>query len=563
MRTIEEIEQAEVKTAAQWIEEIQDDIKEDGYSVTDDQIAMLIAARHLANAQIGNRRNIDRKQITGQELANMAGRLMEDQTFDSFIEQFRNEYESNIIQDGHAGKLEKRLIEYVRDHDDGSLEDDFYEKYYLPSRDEAKNRADRVAEEENNPSATGAQWIERMQRKAKSYGKIDVDDVYRLLAIRQLTNAVRKDGNNLKTTVLTEEQITQRVDALRKSSAISAAATSLLESPDREQQEDYNDIILQEMLSGHGGALEDRFEKELGKTASRLSNDDGAFIGRYSLKQKTPETYKNYAEWIYANKYEYNPTVRKVELKSLDNLMFEEKKEVSPLQHAALMAAACALSLNPSNKNEFDPKTLLKKANEYYKDPCFRFVMRDRKIMDEVNAGNVEEFSMRLQEACNDFGEVNINSETTQELISRIQGPEKNREEYLNSRGPKYKKMAETAAKLMSGDEVTDIDVLKTVEAIINYQTGKEKGFLSSAKNERFNDSMKLLAELTYGTDAEKYYRKQLDKVNEARGLKEGDRGYLTPESFISEETLEKHNQDMERNERLEEKREEGIYTFD
>ena len=548
MRTIVEIDRKENKSASQWIRQIQNEIKEEGYAVTDDQIAMIIAARLLANAEMGNRRNIDRKQITGQELAGMAGRLMEDETFESFITQFRDEYEPNIIQDGHGGKLEQSLIEYVRDHDDGDLNDKLYSKYYLPFENERRDRAERVEEEEKNPSATGAQWIERLQRRAKSYGHIDEEDVYRLLAVRQLANAVRKDGKNLKETVLTDEDIKLRVLHLKNSAAISAAVRELTKSPVKGQQEAHDEKLLKEMLAGHGGAIEERFEKELGKYAALIANEDGEFIGRYAYKQEKPATYRNYSEWMYANKYAYNPTVRKVELKSLDTLMFEEEK-ISPIQHAALMAAAGALNMYPSNKKKFEPQVLLNKANEYLRDPCFRFVMRDRKMMDEVNAGKIDNLSMRVQEVKTEFDDVIEISGTAQEMIDKIQGPEENREKFLNSRGPKYRKMAEAAAKLTSGDEVESADVLKTVEAIISYQTGKEKGFTSAAKNERFNDSMKLLAEITYGTEAQKYYQKQLDKVNEARGLKEGDPGYLTPESFISEHSeklLNKPNQAVE-----------------
>ena len=82
-------------------------------------------------------------------------------------------------------------------------------------------------------------------------------------------------------------------------------------------------------------------------------------------------------------------------------------------------------------------------------------------------------------------------------------------------------------------DEVRESDLIKTVNSILEYQDGKEKGFSNQSKNQRFDDSMRLLAELTVGTPAEKYYRAQLEKVNAARGLSPDSPGYLKPETFL------------------------------
>ena len=48
-------------------------------------------------------------------------------------------------------------------------------------------------------------------------------------------------------------------------------------------------------------------------------------------------------------------------------------------------------------------------------------------------------------------------------------------------------------------------DLIRTVNAIIDYQTGKEKGFFSSEKNQLFNDSMAMLGELMVGTEAGRF----------------------------------------------------------
>ena len=104
----------------------------------------------------------------------------------------------------------------------------------------------------------------------------------------------------------------------------------------------------------------------------------------------------------------------------------------------------------------------------------------------------------------------------------------------LGNRGPKFRNMIASVNKLShnTGD-VSEKDLIGAVNSILEYQDGKEKGFFSSSKNQRFNDSMTLLAEITMGTPAEKHYRAQLDKVNAARGLRPGTPGYLKPEDFL------------------------------
>ena len=53
---------------------------------------------------------------------------------------------------------------------------------------------------------------------------------------------------------------------------------------------------------------------------------------------------------------------------------------------------------------------------------------------------------------------------------------------------------------------------------------------------ERVNNSMKVLFEMTNNTYMAKYAQEQLDKVNEARGLKPKDPGYLKPADFAPQD---------------------------
>ena len=93
--------------------------------------------------------------------------------------------------------------------------------------------------------------------------------------------------------------------------------------------------------------------------------------------------------------------------------------------------------------------------------------------------------------------------------------------------------MLENADKLIYGHPDQD-DYLKTLNSVLEYQNehlGEKKG----AGAQRVNDSMRLLSDMTRGTGLEKYLDQQIDKVNEARHLKPGNRGFLKKEDFTAE----------------------------
>lgn len=86
---------------------------------------------------------------------------------------------------------------------------------------------------------------------------------------------------------------------------------------------------------------------------------------------------------------------------------------------------------------------------------------------------------------------------------------------------------------------------MKLIDSIVDYQKGKEK--LTGSAGARFDNSMMLLANVTVGTPMEKYLDEQIAKVNKARGAKQGDKNFVTKDTYF-----EGFNADLEPQEKAE-----------
>ena len=71
------------------IREVQNAVRKAG-SITDEQIAMIIAARQLGNAVRGDGSNIEKTKFTAAALQQKSGALLQDPAFKEFIASYRN-----------------------------------------------------------------------------------------------------------------------------------------------------------------------------------------------------------------------------------------------------------------------------------------------------------------------------------------------------------------------------------------------------------------------------------------------------------------------------------------
>ena len=168
----------ETKTATAWIDQAKAELNNDSYE-PEYHLARIIAARQLANAERGRRRNIDTAQLTEGQLENRTWQLLEDPTFRSFL---KSEYlprlsvdptRSNInpadendpvfqleaqgkarylglLSQGHGGAFEDKLDAFIKRQDDHQLLDQgLYGRYQEPVFDA------RVCTQEFRPRSEG------------------------------------------------------------------------------------------------------------------------------------------------------------------------------------------------------------------------------------------------------------------------------------------------------------------------------------------------------------------------------------------------------------------------
>ena len=145
------------KTATQWIDEAKAELANNTYEPAR-YLARIIAARQLANAERGHRRNIDRTQLTEGQLENRTRQLLEDPTFRAFLKanaipstvidpNVPEELPSNwqtldadkknhylgLLSQGHGGAFEDELDEFVKQQKDfQDLDTELFGRYQNP-----------------------------------------------------------------------------------------------------------------------------------------------------------------------------------------------------------------------------------------------------------------------------------------------------------------------------------------------------------------------------------------------------------------------------------------------
>ena len=103
----------EQKSAAKWIEEIQKGIKKYDPKTTPEKVAMIFAARQLADAKFGKRANIDKNTLTMAEIKNQAAKLMGDPEFKKYAEEVLPKVDSKTMEHGHGGRLEQTFEKFL------------------------------------------------------------------------------------------------------------------------------------------------------------------------------------------------------------------------------------------------------------------------------------------------------------------------------------------------------------------------------------------------------------------------------------------------------------------
>lgn len=534
-------DESKVMTATQWIEQARADYKK-GLLSPQDAIRQIFAARQLANAERGQRGNIDRTILTKEQIEKRANIINGDLRFDEFLNDNANKLTSllnGIGSRNHGGKMEDLLTDYALKHKDSRQWDQRIFGRYMPTEEKQAEHFKQVADKARAKQPSASEWIKRAQKELKGGTDDDLlnEPAAEILAARQLAKAQGKDSKKLKASHLHDLEVYSRRNRLMNSKPFQdyiykLRDDSLQKARDERAQElaEINNLPpthpnIQEVVKqirnhavdrtlftdGTGEEFEKDFEAYL-KTREDYEDLDPELYGKYLPQKKKEETWEIVDGWDFDA-----PNPDPAGYKGYGDYFQRNKKNedgtLSPFYHAAKMAAADDLRRNKPD-NRFDRKVLENKAAAYMKNPAFRLAMKDEALMKKVAQGDTQSLAKSVQKMQEDFENGLMIGSSFRESRERLNDME------LSPAGQKMVVYAEEI------DANRPEECIALVDSILDFQN-ENMSEKTGPNAEAVNESLKLLGECVDGTDAEHYLHEQLQKVNEARGLQPGQPGYL------------------------------------
>ena len=384
---------------------------------------------------------------------------------------------------------------------------------------------------------SAAKWIDGFKKEIKKGQPVSEDTVAKILASRQLANAILGKRKNIDDKKLTQAEIDAQVYKLKNSSEFKEFV---------KQNQPFDPALV---TDGHGGKFEKSFEDFLVKMKPAEEMDFDAH-GRYTKrindnikatadfeilenpfrKKEEPKKepgwapgkegspkypYKTYREYFNLNKTNLDGTV-------------------TPEYHAAKMAAADHFSRKDPDA-QFKDAELREKAKDFMEDPGFKIVCKVPGAMDMICKGDVEGFSKEV-DALNNSCEAMLDDEGTFDPKGYIYLSRDRLEEFLDKNDDKdLKKVIDKYNALHDGEAKHDAkEVLNVITAITDYQD-KYAHVTDSKTEENVNDTLKLLYEMTAKRSIGSIVETQIDKINKSRGIRKGEKGYLTKDIISAE----------------------------
>ena len=184
-------------------------------------------------------------------------------------------------------------------------------------------------------------------------------------------------------------------------------------------------------------------------------------------------------------------------------------------------------------------KTAKKQLEEYQQKKGLQYIKAAKKYMDKYDADMKKKTEEYIQKAVKKLPShikpttMKYETQDTARKIVNDKAIDNKLGDYAAKRGPKFNKMVEAGNEYVL-DDGSPVKTMKLIDAILDYQKGKEK-VTSGEQAERFIDSMRLLAEITIGTPHEKIFTDQLNRVNKARGAKPGSKNFIDKKEIFVE----------------------------
>ncbi len=163
---------------------------------------------------------------------------------------------------------------------------------------------------------TASKLIEETQNDIKEPRDINADNITRIIAIRQLSNARYGKSGNLDSTVLSEAEIDERTEALLNNDVYVDFLKSLQDNPGEELNEDDRYELKTSILTdGHGGKLEKLLDAFVKKQPENTELPDELFKRYKSDNVKKIDL----DEYIKNNTKDYTDKKGKVKIKADDD----------------------------------------------------------------------------------------------------------------------------------------------------------------------------------------------------------------------------------------------------
>ena len=525
--------------ASQWIEEAKEKLNEKDADPLEAAYYVL-AARQLANAVKGKRANIDKYVITKEQLEERVEFLKHVPGIENMVRQMGPKKAKSLLSSGHGGEFEDEFRKFVQ---------------------KDPSQIGKYAEKEEDPYirrytfTTAAEQIEEVQQGVINKDHIEEEDVAKVLAIRQIADAKRGKRNNIDNSRPDFENVTERSRKIIESKPFQDYMQKLEDEERAKFLEEEANSIAEEndldpddpkvkraantqlrklessgllkyrldkskLLAGHGGQLEEDFANYL-KTRPDYNELDRELYGRYMEPQKQAAA-PSEARPAAKNGNEYK-TYREYFVKNRDQKVDKADK----LNHTAKLVAAGML-FDKDHDAKFDEARLNKKADDLMHNPIFRLALKDPDTFEKASRGDMVTLIQKSDQTMRRFSGEDY---PMNEFFRHYKNLEKMQ---LGKGGEEMLRAASDVHADTHGDKITTIaNNADLVGAIIDFQ---DANMGSKRSAQAVDESMKLLASVVRGKDSEVYLKEQINKVNKARGLKPGSRGYLKVNEILDNE---------------------------
>ena len=569
------------RSAAEHIEEVRDRVKRAG-EMTAEDIATVLAARQIADAIPGKRGRLDKTKINDVDLKERADKLMASQAFQDFLNEHKDpNYEDSydidpaLLTDGHGGKLENYFSLSLKGRKDlQELPQDLYGRYQktaqgqytsydayiqanLKNYEQGGKKID-ASDKETVSRAAHLLTAHELNRKNKAYNeaylekqaeKMAQSPQFRFMCKHEpeklnllTTGQFEQFGKSLCNHLKEASQMDagkEDIGAKRKNFTQSLANGMLVGTPygtvaQRQEKKEYNDRLKAfkdsyEFL----GCKQDEPPRELTNLQDALdgykSEDLNSLVNRANMAPK-----KDLSQDEVRNLYE----------KTQDMVRFLAAKGDDPTARKLSDELVNAMktgsdSLNPPEFKDKKGKTAQKQLEEYKAKYASKFRGEVQKCYEHYLSAQAKDYNAKLKDAKAKLGATpSLMKYAPASNSDNSKGVGNNPEVYLSKRGPKYRAMVQAAQEYAGsfnfekGNAADPAKTMKVIDAVLDYQNGKEKP-MSGAAGDRFNNSMVLLASVTRGTPMEKYLDQQIKHINEVRGAQPGSKNYITKDMYF------------------------------